>query len=66
MRGAQAGATRAAAQLDEWYAAEEAAKSAAAANGLECTVLRTGDLIGGPFYDTTGDLQVWLRSPLES
>ena len=51
-------------KLEEWYSAEEATKAAAAAAGIECTIVRTGDLIGGPFYDTTGDLQMALEGVL--
>ncbi|KAJ1481651.1 hypothetical protein T484DRAFT_2712081 [Baffinella frigidus] len=51
-------------KLEEWYAAEEATKAAAEAAGIECTIVRTGDLIGGPFYDTTGDLQMALEGVL--
>jgi len=51
-------------KIQEWYLAEDAVKGWCAENGVECTILRTGKLEGGPFYQTQREFQAALEASL--
>jgi len=51
-------------KIDTWYKAEEAVKKWCAENSVECTILRTGKLEGGPFFQTQREFQSALEASL--
>ena len=51
-------------KLDAWYEAEEAVKAWCSQNSVELTIVRTGNLEGGPFYHCQPEFQAALEGSL--
>lgn len=51
-------------KVDTWYEAEEAVKAWCLQNSVELTILRTGRLEGGPFYQCQPEFQQALEGSL--
>jgi hypothetical protein len=51
-------------KVDTWYEAEEAVKAWCSQNGVELTIIRTGNLQGGPFYQSNPEFQQALEGSL--
>eukprot|EP00286_Rhodomonas_abbreviata_P013211 CAMPEP_0181340062 /NCGR_PEP_ID=MMETSP1101-20121128/29626_1 /TAXON_ID=46948 /ORGANISM="Rhodomonas abbreviata, Strain Caron Lab Isolate" /LENGTH=373 /DNA_ID=CAMNT_0023451147 /DNA_START=17 /DNA_END=1134 /DNA_ORIENTATION=- len=48
-------------KIDEWAALEEAVKERANLGGFDYTIVRVGDLVGGPFFDTNRNFEEALN-----
>merc|ERR1712216_624344 len=51
-------------KIDQWYAAEQAVTNWCSSNNVECSVIRTGALDGGAFFNTQREFQAALEASL--
>ena len=51
-------------KIDKWHDSEEAVKAFCVENGLDLTIVRTGALAGGAFFETQPEFQTALEDSL--